>query len=189
MNNNTDTAICSTCKQELLKSCFYQNRRSKSGYNSYCKSCGSIAQKKRLAHFRENPEWVKQERQRVRDSQRNRKRNPHTPEQRKRNYMRKKLIFPEKLSANFAARTLPRTIGFNNHHWSYRKEHRKDVIILTISQHHLVHRFMVYDQERMMYRRLDGTLIDSREAAIAYYATLADDSLTIKDTQKEISHA
>lgn len=34
---------------------------------------------------------------------------------------------------------------------------------------------MVYDQERMMYRRMDGTLIDSREAAIAYYATLKDD--------------
>jgi hypothetical protein len=27
----------------------------------------------------------------------------------------------------------------------------------------------------MMYRTPDGTLIDSREAAIAYYATLKDD--------------
>jgi len=60
------------------------------------------------------------------------------------------------------------------HHWSYLKQHRLDVLSLTTMQHALVHRHTIYDQERMMYRRLDGTLIDSREAAIAYYATLKD---------------
>ena len=41
-------------------------------------------------------------------------------------------------------------------------------------QHALVHRYTTYDQERKMYRRMDGSLIDSRESAIAYYSTLKD---------------
>lgn len=40
-----------------------------------------------------------------------------------------------------------------------------------------------------MYRRLDGTLIDSREAAIAYYATLKDDTLEIFEKTKGDTNA
>lgn len=86
-----------------------------------------------------------------------------------------RIRYPEKHVARRACQMLPRNAGFNNHHWSYNEEHRTDVIVLTCALHALAHRFMIYDQERMMYRRLDGTLIDSREAAIAYYATLKDE--------------
>ena len=51
------------------------------------------------------------------------------------------------------------------HHWSYNEEHHKDVIEITPKQHAKAHRFIVYDQERMMYRRFDNNiLLDTREA-------------------------
>jgi hypothetical protein len=54
--------------------------------------------------------------------------------------------------------------GNQLHHWSYNKEHYKDVIELTPKEHHKAHRFIVYDQERMMYRTFDkNLLLDTRE--------------------------
>lgn len=51
----------------------------------------------------------------------------------------------------------------NNHHWSYNIEHALDFITLSISDHNLIHRFLEYDQEKMMYRASNGELLDTRE--------------------------
>lgn len=51
------------------------------------------------------------------------------------------------------------------HHWSYNVEHYKDIIWLTKKQHKKGHRFLIYDQERMMYRRYDtNELLDTKES-------------------------
>ena len=44
-----------------------------------------------------------------------------------------------------------------------------DVIELSVHDHHFLHRYIVYDQERMMYRDLDGVLLDSKEKHIEYF--------------------
>lgn len=55
--------------------------------------------------------------------------------------------------------------GAEKHHWSYNEEHYKDVIWLSKKQHMKGHRFIIYDQERMMYRRYDNNvLLDTKEA-------------------------
>ena len=54
------------------------------------------------------------------------------------------------------------------HHWSYQKNHAKDMIDMTPKDHAKAHRFLVYDQERMMYRNLDGVLLDTRERHETY---------------------
>ena len=61
-----------------------------------------------------------------------------------------------------------KTHGNNLHHWSYNDEHFKDVIELNVKDHAMVHRHIIYDQERMMYRDLDGVLLDTRERHIEY---------------------
>jgi hypothetical protein len=93
-------------------------------------------------------------------------------EQLKRANLQAKLRFPEKYAIRGFCIKLPKRDGMDNHHWSYNKDHATDIIRLKIKDHAFVHRFMIYDQERMMYRKPDGTLIDSREAAIAYYKSL-----------------
>jgi hypothetical protein len=55
--------------------------------------------------------------------------------------------------------------GAEKHHWSYNIEHAKDVIWLTKKDHMKAHRFIVYDQERFMYRRFDNNiLLDTKES-------------------------
>lgn len=54
--------------------------------------------------------------------------------------------------------------GFEAHHWSYSLEHQLNVIPLTKKHHMKAHRFLIYDQERMMYRRYDtNELLDTKE--------------------------
>ena len=54
------------------------------------------------------------------------------------------------------------------HHWSYNEEHYKDVIHLTKKEHSKAHRFIIYDQERMMYRNLEGILLETKERHLKY---------------------
>jgi hypothetical protein len=54
--------------------------------------------------------------------------------------------------------------GFEGHHWSYNTKHQKDVIALIKKHHMKAHRFIIYDQERFMYRRYDtNELLDTKE--------------------------
>ena len=74
--------------------------------------------------------------------------------------------YPEKYIARNKSKRLPCEKGNQLHHWSYNEEHYKDVIELSVSDHALLHRNMVYDQERMMYRNTDGILLDTKESHI-----------------------
>ena len=48
-----------------------------------------------------------------------------------------------------------------------------DVIELSILEHNKLHRYIIYDQERMMYRRCDNNvLLDTKEAHLFFYNTL-----------------
>ena len=59
--------------------------------------------------------------------------------------------------------------GMHKHHWSYNIEHAKDVVLLTPSDHAKAHRFIVYDQEQMMYRRIDNMeLLYSKDSHVNY---------------------
>lgn len=76
--------------------------------------------------------------------------------------------YPEKLAAKARCKRMKRGTGMHLHHWSYRSEHVKDVIELSVMNHGKAHRFIVYDQERMMYRTIDGVLLDTKERHLDY---------------------
>lgn len=73
--------------------------------------------------------------------------------------------YPEKYAAKSNSGWLKPDIDGNQlHHWSYNKEHYKDVIELSVKEHKKAHRFIIYDQERFMYRRsTDNVLLDTKE--------------------------
>jgi hypothetical protein len=167
---------CGTYQKSLSLDNFHKNATKSHGLSGRCKACSSVYRKKYEAVYKLDPAWVEKKRTTGREWAR---RNPdqfYFPEQQKQAIDRYNKRYPEKNVARRACQYLPKVKGFRNHHWSYNEEHWKDVIVLSTTQHTLAHRFMTYDQERMMYRRMDGSLIDSREAAIAYYATLVDDT-------------
>lgn len=76
------------------------------------------------------------------------------------NWIRK---YPEKRKASLVAAKI-KCEGYEKHHWSYLEEHHLDIIKLTTREHGKAHRFLIYDQERMMYRRYDNNeLLDTKE--------------------------
>lgn len=76
--------------------------------------------------------------------------------------------YPEKKIAGNKSSHLLRK-GFEGHHWSYNEQHYKDIIWLTKKHHMKAHRFIVYDQEQMMYRRYDTLeLLDTKERHEAF---------------------
>lgn len=81
--------------------------------------------------------------------------------------------YPEKYGAIASCRKLPRQQGHELHHWSYNKEHWQDIIELDIKAHNLAHRFIIYDQEQMMYRiALTGELLDTKARHIQFISQL-----------------
>ena len=74
--------------------------------------------------------------------------------------------YPEKCKAHGKSQYLPCAIGNQLHHWSYNEEHWKDCIELNVANHALLHRYIKYDQERYMYRNLDGILLDTKQSHI-----------------------
>jgi hypothetical protein len=77
------------------------------------------------------------------------------------------MIYPEKYKASIASQRIPSN-GGHNHHWSYNEKHQLDVINLSVKDHMKAHRFIIYDQERFMYRTIDGLLLDTKEKHLKY---------------------
>lgn len=162
--------ICIRCKKEKKLSEFYVHKQMKDGHLNKCIDCCKEQAKDREKELRQNPEYIINERSRGRDKYKRLYTGSKPTSQIKAksmaNYLSK---FPEKyLSRNKSQRLKAIYSGNNLHHWNYGKGFEKDVIELRPKLHYLAHRFMVYDQERMMYRTLQGELLDTKQRHYDY---------------------
>jgi hypothetical protein len=144
-----------------------------------CKACVKKRVKARADILKQDPAWVEKERERGRlKFHRLYKDTKPNPEVRKRATANYKAKFPEKIKATAAADVLGKKDGLHNHHWSYNQIHWKDVVQINHVDHATAHRFMIYDQERMMYRTKDGILLDTKEAHIDYINQFISEKIT-----------
>lgn len=165
--------LCKKCNTIKEQSEFYKNGQAE------CKTCIKKRVREREILLRQDPEWLEKEKQRHREKYfRLEYKDKHKPttEMKKAamaKYMKK---FPERLTARNATRNMkPQTEGNELHHWSYNKDHFKDVIELTVLDHNKAHRYMVYDAERKMYRRADNNLLlDTKESHIEFINSIKD---------------
>lgn len=156
------TKVCFKCNADKPLSEYYAHKQMGDGHLNKCKSCTKSDVKKRSDDLSSNIEWVESERKRGREKYHKYKyKNQSPPDV----YVKHKSKYPEKFKARSASQRMKASIEGNHlHHWSYNEEHYKDVIEITPKQHAKAHRFIVYDQERMMYRRFDNNiLLDTRE--------------------------
>tara|TARA_R110002110_G_C13021826_1_gene677937 strand:- start:26 stop:505 length:480 start_codon:yes stop_codon:yes gene_type:complete len=147
---------CFKCHEVKPVAEYYAHPRMKDGHLGKCKACTRKDAELRRARLEEqDPEWKEREKKRKRELAASRY-----------------VLCPEKTLAHNAIKRLPKCKEYHWHHWSYLPSGRKDVIRLLAADHRVAHTRMIYDQERHMYRGLDGVLLDSRESHIAYLVSI-----------------
>lgn len=173
------TKVCFRCKVEKELDEFYVHKRMADGHLNKCKSCTRGDSKKRHDVLVNDPEWYEKEKERHRDKYYRlgyKEKHKPTSEEKKETIDRYKERYPEKHKAKTATRRMERKEGCHLHHWSYNEEHYTDIIELSEKDHYFLHRHIVYDQERMMYRRTDNNqLLDTKELHIEYINQLKED--------------
>lgn len=172
------TKVCFKCKNEKELIEFYVHKKMADGHLNKCKECTKVDTQNRQNALRNNPDWCEKEKERNRNKYYRleyKEKYKQSSEVKKITNLRHRERYPEKYKARLLAQRIDRKQGNHLHHWSYNKEHYCDVIELTINDHYFLHRHIIYDQERMMYRRIDTMeLLDSKENHIEYFNIIKD---------------
>lgn len=155
---------------------FNKAKQNKDGHKGCCRICDNEMAKKKYSEKIKDFEYLKKERKRGREKyyrlQYNKTSRRQTPAEKKISMALYRKNYPEKQIAVSITRRIKRKlklIGIELHHWSYNPEHYTDVIQLETLKHRKAHIYLIYDQERFMYRRIDTMeLLNTRKKHEAY---------------------
>lgn len=166
---------CFKCGLRLPLTEFYKHSQMADGHLNKCKGCTKIDTKKRLSEKIKDPNWAKKERARHREkyhrlgySER------HRPSSDKKKEIMSKYNtkYPEKKVAKNLSSHIEAPDGMEKHHWSYKRQHAKDLFFLTNGHHNSLHRRLIYCKTGKCYKTKDNILLDTREKHEAFIKVL-----------------
>lgn len=161
--------VCFKCHIDKPLSEYYKHKQMGDGHLNKCKDCTKKDSKEREEILRNDNDWLEKEHARHREKYHRlgyKEKHKQSAEQSRKSTIKFRENYPEKYKAHSSSQRLPCEKGNHLHHWSYNEEHWKDCIELNVADHALLHRYIKYDQERYMYRNLDGVLLDTRQSHI-----------------------
>ena len=145
---------CIRCNQVKPLTDFYAHSRMGDGHLNKCKDCCRTYARTRHYRMMKRPDWAEAERARGREKA---GRWPvSTPNE----------IKAAETAAYRALRRIPE--GMERHHWSYKREHWLDVILLQIGAHRSLHRHMEYDADSRQFRTPRGHLLDTKRKHVRW---------------------
>lgn len=147
---------------------FYKHKQMSDGHLGKCKECAKNDTKNNFNRKSiDDPNFIEEERKRHREKYYRlgyKEKHAQDSDKKRKTVSDYLKSFPEKRKAHIMAQRVVVDLGKERHHWCYHKEYWKDIIQLTKKEHMKAHRFIIYDQERFMYRRYDtNELLDTKE--------------------------
>lgn len=147
---------CKKCQKEKDTTCFFPCKSAVDGLCGSCRGCILARQKERYSVLSTDIEWRKKKNAKAKERlgekcYPNPKRGLHQKKNRS--------LYPEKCVARKLSEKIKAPEGMVKHHWSYRKEDATDVVFVTPQNHAKLHMYIVYDQERRMYRHYSSNIL------------------------------
>lgn len=169
------TKTCFKCNKIKDINEFYLHKGMSDGHLGKCKECTKMDVNERYIKKINDFMFLESERERARNKYHRLYSNSKIKKIRNNEPIKKYYHkYPEKYRAKCIAGKIKSPNGYHNHHWSYKVKNALDIIHLIDKDHATVHRWLKYDQKNMIYRTLDGYLLDTKEKHIEYIQRFID---------------